>query len=77
MAGVPLVYESFDWKHGVLMGAGLRSEATAAAEHSGKQIMNDPFASEFLVYVNLRFTYISYIQKWAKLTLKVTMVTVN
>lgn len=42
--GVPLVYESFDWKHGVLVGASLRSEATAAAEHKAKVIMHDPFA---------------------------------
>ncbi|KAI2808822.1 Protein kinase C-like 1 [Blomia tropicalis] len=42
--GVPLVYESFDWNHGVLVGASLRSEATAAAEHKGKVIMHDPFA---------------------------------
>lgn len=42
--GIPLVYESFDWKHGVLVGASLRSEATAAAEHKGKIIMHDPFA---------------------------------
>lgn len=42
--GVPLVYETFDWKHGVLVGAMMRSEATAAAEHKGKAIMNDPFA---------------------------------
>nr|CAB3264704.1 phosphoenolpyruvate carboxykinase, cytosolic [GTP] [Phallusia mammillata] len=42
--GVPLVYESFDWQHGVFIGAGMRSEATAAAEHKGKVIMHDPFA---------------------------------
>lgn len=42
--GVPLVYESFNWRHGVLIGAGMRSEATAAAEHKGKVIMHDPFA---------------------------------
>ncbi|CAD5118136.1 DgyrCDS6872 [Dimorphilus gyrociliatus] len=43
-AGVPLVYEAFNWQHGVFIGATMRSEATAAAEHTAKQIMNDPFA---------------------------------
>lgn len=42
--GVPLVYESYDWQHGVMVGASMRSEATAAAEHKGKMIMNDPMA---------------------------------
>ncbi|XP_030585381.1 phosphoenolpyruvate carboxykinase, cytosolic [GTP] [Archocentrus centrarchus] len=42
--GVPLVYEAFDWQHGVFVGASMRSEATAAAEHKGKVIMHDPFA---------------------------------
>ncbi|XP_041334426.1 phosphoenolpyruvate carboxykinase, cytosolic [GTP] [Pyrgilauda ruficollis] len=42
--GVPLVYEAFNWKHGVFVGAAMRSEATAAAEHKGKVIMHDPFA---------------------------------
>ncbi|CAG9124780.1 unnamed protein product [Plutella xylostella] len=42
--GVPLVVEARDWQHGVFMGASMRSESTAAAEHSGKVIMHDPFA---------------------------------
>ncbi|CAL8381217.1 unnamed protein product [Boreogadus saida] len=42
--GVPLVYEAFSWQHGVFVGAAMRSEATAAAEHKGKEIMHDPFA---------------------------------
>ncbi|XP_018597784.1 phosphoenolpyruvate carboxykinase, cytosolic [GTP] [Scleropages formosus] len=42
--GVPLVYEAFDWQHGVFIGAAMRSETTAAAEHKGKAIMHDPFA---------------------------------
>jgi len=42
--GVPLIYESYDWKHGVLVGAAMRSETTAAAEFTGKAIVHDPMA---------------------------------
>ncbi|XP_010362099.2 phosphoenolpyruvate carboxykinase [GTP], mitochondrial isoform X1 [Rhinopithecus roxellana] len=42
--GVPLVYEAFNWRHGVFVGSAMRSESTAAAEHKGKIIMHDPFA---------------------------------
>lgn len=42
--GVPLIFEAFSWDHGVLLGAALKSETTAAAEHKGKQIMHDPMA---------------------------------
>ncbi|KAM0733419.1 Phosphoenolpyruvate carboxykinase [GTP] [Formica fusca] len=42
--GVPLVYQARNWQHGVFIGATMRSEATAAAEHKGKIIMHDPFA---------------------------------
>jgi phosphoenolpyruvate carboxykinase (GTP) len=42
--GVPLVYEAFNWDHGVFVGSSMRSEATAAAEHKGKVILHDPFA---------------------------------
>lgn len=42
--GVPLIYQARNWQHGVFIGATMRSEATAAAEHKGKVILNDPFA---------------------------------
>jgi len=43
-SGVPLVYQATSWEHGVFVGACVKSEATAAAEHRGKQIMHDPFS---------------------------------
>lgn len=41
---VPLVYQSFDWNHGVFLGAGVTSEMTAAAEGSVGTLRHDPFA---------------------------------
>lgn len=42
--GVPLVYETFDWNHGVFAASSMCSEATAAAEHKSRTVMRDPFA---------------------------------
>jgi len=42
--GVPLVFEAKSWEHGVMVGACVKSETTAAAEFKGKKIMHDPMA---------------------------------
>jgi phosphoenolpyruvate carboxykinase (GTP) len=41
---IPLVLESFDWEHGVLLGAGISSETTAAATGQVGKLRHDPFA---------------------------------
>ncbi len=41
---VPLVTESFDWEHGVFLGANVASEKTAAAEGKVGELRRDPFA---------------------------------
>ncbi|KAL1501643.1 hypothetical protein ABEB36_006937 [Hypothenemus hampei] len=58
--GVPLVYEARNWRHGVMVGAAMRSEATAAAEHQGKVIMHDPFAMR--PFFGYNFGH--YLQHW-------------
>jgi phosphoenolpyruvate carboxykinase (GTP) len=41
---VPLVFEARDWTHGVLVGASMASETTAAATDVGANIRRDPMA---------------------------------
>lgn len=41
---LPLVYESFDWSHGVFCGARMGSETTAAALHQVGKLRRDPMA---------------------------------
>ena len=58
--GVPLVYQAISWQHGVFLGASVKSEATAAAEHKGKVVMHDPFSMRPFFGYNFG----DYLQHW-------------
>lgn len=58
---IPLVHESFDWKHGVFLGSIMGSEITAAAiSDKIGQVRRDPFAMLPFIGYNVS----DYLQHW-------------
>ena len=57
------MYEAFSWEHGVMVGACVKSEATAAAEHAGKKVMHDPMAMRPFMGYNFG----KYLEHWLSL----------
>lgn len=61
---IPLVFEAFNWRHGVFVGAGMKSEPTAAASDKVKDAMaHDPFAMRPFFGYN----FMHYLHHWLSL----------